>query len=45
MSAVIATTVEDSGVDIYIGAGGSPEGVLAAAALPCLGGKIFVKLL
>ena len=45
VSAVIATTVEDSGVDIYIGAGGSPEGVLAAAALRCLGGKIFGKLL
>ena len=45
VSAVIATTVEDSGVDIYLGAGGSPEGVLAAAALRCLGGKIFGKLL
>ena len=38
VSAVIATTVEDSGVDIYLGSGGSPEGVLAAAALRCLGG-------
>ena len=45
VSAVIATTVEDSGVDIYLGAGGSPEGVLAAAALRCLGGKIYCKLL
>ena len=45
VSAVIATTVEDSGVDIYLGAGGSPEGVLAAAALRCLGGKIYSKLL
>ena len=45
VSAVIATTVEDSGVDIYLGAGGSPEGVLAAAALRCLGGKIYGKLL
>ena len=45
VSAVIATTVGDSGVDLYIGAGGSPEGVLAAAALRCLGGKIFGKLL
>ena len=33
VSAVIATTVEDSGVDLYLGSGGSPEGVLAAAAL------------
>ena len=45
VSAVIATTVEDSGVDIYLGSGGSPEGVLAAAALRCLGGKIYGKLL
>ena len=45
VSAVIATTTEDSGVDIYLGAGGSPEGVLAAAALRCLGGKIYGKLL
>ena len=45
VSAVIATTVEDSGVDIYLGAGGSHEGVLAAAALRCLGGKIYGKLL
>ena len=45
VSAVIATTVENSGVDIYLGAGGSPEGVLAAAALRCLGGQIYGKLL
>ena len=45
VSAVIATTMEDSGVDIYLGAGGSPEGVLAAAALRCLGGTIYGKLL
>ena len=44
VSAVIATSFEDSGVDIYIGVGGSPEGVLAAAALRCIGGKIFAKL-
>ena len=44
VSAVIATTVEDSGVDLYLGSGGSPEGVLAAAALRCLGGKIYSKL-
>ena len=45
VSAVIATTIEDSGVDLYLGSGGSPEGVLAAAALRCLGGKIYGKLL
>ena len=44
VSAVIATTFEDSGVDMYIGIGGSPEGVLAAAALRCIGGKIYAKL-
>jgi fructose-1,6-bisphosphatase II / sedoheptulose-1,7-bisphosphatase len=45
VSAVIATSFEDSGVDIYIGTGGSPEGVLAAAALRCIGGKIYSKLI
>ncbi|MBI28331.1 MAG: Fructose-1,6-bisphosphatase class 2 [Alphaproteobacteria bacterium MarineAlpha5_Bin11] len=45
VSAVISTTIEDSGVDLYIGSGGAPEGVLAAAALRCLGGKIIGKLL
>ena len=44
VSAVIATSIEDSGVDIYMGTGGSPEGVLAAAALRCTGGKIYTKL-
>ena len=44
VSAVIATAFEDSGVDIYMGIGGSPEGVLAAAALRCIGGKIYSKL-
>ena len=44
VSAVIATSFEDSGVDIYMGIGGSPEGVLAAAALRCIGGKIYSKL-
>ena len=45
ISAVIATSMEDSGVDLYIGTGGSPEGVLAAAALRCIGGKIYGKLI
>jgi len=45
VSAVIATSFEDSGVDIYMGIGGSPEGVLAAAALRCIGGKIYCKLI
>ena len=44
VSAVIATSIENSGVDIYMGTGGSPEGVLAAAALRCIGGKMYAKL-
>ena len=44
VSAVIATSIDYSGVDIYMGTGGSPEGVLAAAALRCVGGKIYSKL-
>tara|TARA_B100000700_G_scaffold328710_1_gene447489 strand:+ start:1217 stop:2188 length:972 start_codon:yes stop_codon:yes gene_type:complete len=45
VSAVIATSIENSGIDIYMGIGGSPEGVLGAAALRCLGGKIYTKLI
>ncbi|MFZ9034964.1 MAG: class II fructose-bisphosphatase [Francisellaceae bacterium] len=45
VSAVIATAEEDSGVDMYIGTGGAPEGVLAAAALRCLGGQMQGRLL
>ena len=45
VSAVIATSIDESGIDIYMGIGGSPEGVLAAAALRCLGGKIYTKLI
>ena len=39
VSGVMATSQEDSGIDIYIGSGGAPEGVLAAAALRCIGGQ------
>lgn len=38
VAAAIATAVEDSGVNVLMGIGGAPEGVLAAAALKCLGG-------
>ncbi|BDW84770.1 MULTISPECIES: class II fructose-bisphosphatase [Roseicyclus] len=34
-----------TGIDMYMGQGGAPEGVLAAAALKCMGGQIFGKLL
>ncbi|MBF9059081.1 class II fructose-bisphosphatase [Rhodobacterales bacterium HKCCSP123] len=36
---------EITGIDMYMGQGGAPEGVLAAAALKCMGGQIFGKLL
>ena len=45
VSGVIATTVADSGIDIYMGSGGAPEGVLVAAALRCIGGQFQGKLL
>jgi fructose-1,6-bisphosphatase II / sedoheptulose-1,7-bisphosphatase len=35
---------ETTGIDIYIGVGGAPEGVLAAAALACIGGQIQGRL-
>jgi fructose-1,6-bisphosphatase II / sedoheptulose-1,7-bisphosphatase len=34
-----------TGIDMYMGAGGAPEGVLAAAALKCMGGQIYGQLL
>jgi fructose-1,6-bisphosphatase II / sedoheptulose-1,7-bisphosphatase len=45
VSGVIATTLPESGVDIYIGSGGAPEGVLAAAALRSIGGQMQGRLL
>jgi fructose-1,6-bisphosphatase II / sedoheptulose-1,7-bisphosphatase len=45
VSGVIATTEAASGVDIYMGSGGAPEGVLAAAALRCVGGQMQGRLL
>ncbi|MGQ0664184.1 MAG: class II fructose-bisphosphatase [Pseudomonadota bacterium] len=45
VSGVIATARPDSGVDIYMGSGGAPEGVLAAAALRCIGGQMQGRLL
>ncbi len=44
VSGVIATAKIDSGVDIYMGSGGAPEGVLAAAALRCIGGQMQGRL-
>lgn len=45
IAAAIATCFEDTGVDILIGSGGAPEGVIAAAALKCMGGDMQVRLL
>ena len=45
VSGVIATADPESGVDMYMGSGGAPEGVLAAAALRCIGGQIQGRLL
>src|ERR1700741_259450 len=45
VSGVIATAQPDSGVDVYMGSGGAPEGVLAAAALRCIGGQMQGRLL
>ncbi len=36
---------EVTGIDMYMGSGGAPEGVLAAAALKCMGGQIYGRLL
>jgi len=44
VSGVIATSQPDSGIDMYIGSGGAPEGVLAAAALQCIGGQMQGRL-
>ena len=44
VAGVIATTNEDTGIDLYIGQGGAPEGVLAAAALRCVGGQFKGRL-
>jgi fructose-1,6-bisphosphatase II / sedoheptulose-1,7-bisphosphatase len=36
---------EKTGIDLYMGAGGAPEGVLAASALKCMGGQIWGRLM
>ena len=45
VAGVMATADPDTSIDIYMGSGGAPEGVLAAAALRCVGGQIQGKLL
>jgi len=45
VAGVIATADPDTGIDIYMGSGGAPEGVLAAAALRCVGGQLQGRLI
>jgi fructose-1,6-bisphosphatase II / sedoheptulose-1,7-bisphosphatase len=45
VAGVIAAAMADSGVDLYLGSGGAPEGVLSAAALRCIGGQMQGRLL
>src|SRR6476469_3406353 len=44
VAGVIAVADPDTGIDVYIGTGGAPEGVLAAAALRCVGGQMQGRL-
>ena len=45
VAGVMATSQPESGIDIYMGSGGAPEGVLAAAALRCIGGQMQGRLM
>ncbi|MDQ7020182.1 MAG: class II fructose-bisphosphatase [Robiginitomaculum sp.] len=45
VAGVISTTDPMTGIDLYVGSGGAPEGVLAAAALRCVGGQMQGRLL
>lgn len=45
VAGVMATAMPETGIDVYMGTGGAPEGVLAAAALRCIGGTIQGRLL
>ena len=44
VAGALATGLEDTGVDLLMGIGGAPEGVLAAAGLKCLGGEVQARL-
>jgi fructose-1,6-bisphosphatase II len=44
IAAAVAPALPDSGVDLYVGIGGSPEGILTAAALKALGGEIYLRM-
>lgn len=45
VAGAIAPAMPESGIDLFIGSGGAPEGVLAAAALRCLGGELQGRLM
>jgi fructose-1,6-bisphosphatase II / sedoheptulose-1,7-bisphosphatase len=45
VAGVFHTTEPSTGIDLYVGSGGAPEGVLAAAALRCVGGQMQGRLL
>ncbi|MBO1079060.1 class II fructose-bisphosphatase [Roseomonas haemaphysalidis] len=45
VSGLIAVSQPEAGVDLYLGSGGAPEGVLSAAALRCIGGQMQGRLL
>jgi fructose-1,6-bisphosphatase II / sedoheptulose-1,7-bisphosphatase len=45
VAGVINTTDPSTGIDLYLGSGGAPEGVLACAALKCVGGQFQGRLL
>lgn len=44
VGAAIYTAIPETGIDLYVGIGGAPEGVIAAAALKCLGGEMQARL-
>jgi fructose-1,6-bisphosphatase II len=43
VAAAISTSIEETGIDVLLGIGGSPEAVISACALRCLGGEIQCK--
>ncbi len=45
IAGIIACTNRNTGIDIYLGSGGAPEGVLAAGALRCIGGQMQGRLI
>ncbi|WP_031518010.1 class II fructose-bisphosphatase [Desulfofalx alkaliphila] len=44
VGAAISTALDETGIDLFVGIGGAPEGVISAAALKCLGGDMQARL-